>query len=238
MEGNFLLESQQISKTFSNYLNILILVLFLTFVFFMYKRSISQYEIYKNTPNIIMSEEFVQDNLMKAYSSSILNPQHTPNWFQRTSFSSVNYLSSAPLISNFISYLNSRQDWVMDCSECALDGSCEDLEKGQYYYPLDISYESFEILQQKYENLFIIDVRPVSEWEKGNIPTSVPVPLTDVVSYLYPMDRWSEIVIVGGNYLETKLAGEALIQLNFHRLYRIIQPVSKYPGSLDRLDEN
>ncbi|MDD4614764.1 MAG: rhodanese-like domain-containing protein [Caldisericia bacterium] len=185
-----------------------------------------------------MDEHHVQDNLLKAYESSVLNPDYSASWLQTSSFSIMNYLSSAKFTSNLVSYIHSRQDWVMDCSECALDGSCEDLEKEQYFYPVSITYESLQVLQEKYENLFIIDVRSTMQWKEGHIPTSVTVPLTDVVPYLYPMNRWHEIVIVGDNYLETKIAGEALIQLNFHRVYRLIQSVEQYPGELDTIDGN
>lgn len=226
------------SKKISNFVHIFSILLFLTFVFFIYRKNLTQYTIYKNTTNVIMDEHHVQDNLLKAYESSVLNPDYSASWLQTSSFSIMNYLSSAKFTSNLVSYIHSRQDWVMDCSECALDGSCEDLEKEQYFYPVSITYESLQVLQEKYENLFIIDVRSTMQWKEGHIPTSVTVPLTDVVPYLYPMNRWHEIVIVGDNYLETKIAGEALIQLNFHRVYRLIQSVEQYPGELDTIDGN
>ena len=126
----------------------------------------------------------------------------------------------------------------MDCSECALDGSCEDLEKEQFFYPIDISFGTLKELETKYDNVFIIDVRSVAEWEKGHIPESVPIPVLDAVPYLYPLDRWSEVVIVGNNYLETKIVGEALIRLNFHRVYKVIEPVNMYPGELETISGN
>jgi rhodanese-related sulfurtransferase len=226
------------SKKLGNLLNISVLLIFLLFVFYFYHRNLSQYTIHKNSPNLIMDERTVQENLMRVYEKSVLNPDHSPSWFQNISFKTMNYLALAPFSSKMVSYIHSRQDWVMDCSECALDGSCEDLEKEQYFYPISINYETLEEIQNRYQEVFIIDVRPIDKWEKGHIPSSVPVPLTDVVPYLFPMNRWHEIVLVGDNYLETKLAGEALIQLNFHRVYRLTQPIRKYPGKLDSIDEN
>jgi rhodanese-related sulfurtransferase len=226
------------SKKISNVIHVLAIVLFLTFVFFVYRKNLTQYIIHKNTPNVIMDESTVQDNVLRAYEKTVLNPEHEATWFQQKAFSLVNYLSSSRFTSKMITYIHSRQDWVMDCSECALGGSCDDLEKEQYFYPISIDYDSLQTLQDRYENVFIIDVRPTTLWENGHIPNSVTVPLTDVVPYLFPMNRWHEIVIVGDNYLETKIAGEALIQLNFHRVYRLIQPVSNYPGELERIDGN
>ncbi len=76
--------------------------------------------------------------------TSVLNPKYEASFFEKVLFSSIDHLSKWSLTSNFISYINSRQDWVMDCSECALDGSCEDLEKEQFFYPVDISYSTLE----------------------------------------------------------------------------------------------
>jgi rhodanese-related sulfurtransferase len=226
------------AKKLGNLINILVLVIFLSFVFYFYQNNLTQYTVHKNSPNIIMDEETVQDNLMKVYQKSVLNPEHTPSWLQEISFKTVNFLAMAPFSANIVTYIHSKQDWVNDCSECALDGSCDDLEKEQYFYPLSINYDTLEEIQNRYQEVFIIDVRTTDKWEKEHIPSSVTVPLTDVVPYLFPMNRWHEIVLVGDNYLETKLAGEALIQLNFHRVYRLIQSVNQYPGELDTIYEN
>ncbi len=226
------------SKKLGNLINISVILIFLLFVFYFYHRNLTQYTIHKNSPNLIMDEHTVQENLMRVYEKSVLNPDHSPSWFQKISFKTMNYLATAPFSSNMVSYIHSRQDWVMDCSECALDGSCEDLEKEQFFYPISIDFETLVDIQNRYQDVFIIDVRSVDQWEEGHIPTSVPVPLTDVVPYLFPMNRWHEIVLVGDNYLETKFAGEALIQLNFHRVYRLTQPVKQYPGELESIHEN
>jgi rhodanese-related sulfurtransferase len=226
------------SKKLGNLINIFVLLMFLTFVFYFYQRNLTQYTIHKNSPTIIMDEQTVQDNLMRVYLKSVLNPEHTPSWLQEISFKIMNYLAIAPFSAYMVSYIHSKQDWVMDCSECSLDGPCEDLEKDQFFYPLSINYDTLEEIQNRYQEVFIIDVRPTDQWEKGHIPSSVTVPLTDVAPYLFPMNRWHEIVLVGDNYLETKLAGEALIQLNFHRVYRINQPVYQYPGELETIYGN
>ena len=135
------------SKKLGNLLNISVLLIFLLFVFYLYHRNLSQYTIHKNSPNLIMDEHTVQENLMRVYEESVLNPDHSPSWFQNISFKTTNYLALAPFSSKMISYIHSRQDWVMDCSECALDGSCEDLEKEQYFYPISINYETLEEIQ-------------------------------------------------------------------------------------------
>ncbi len=225
-------------SSLANTLQILIVIVFLVFVFLFYARNLNKYETFKNTTNNIVSEQDVQAIVEDSYNTSILNPKYEASFIEKVLFSSIDHLSKWNLTSNFISYINSRQDWVMDCSECALDGSCEDLEKEQFFYPVDISFSTLEEIEEKYKNVFIIDVRTVEKWENGHIPNSVPIPVLDVVPYLYPLDRWSEVIIVGDNYLEKKIVGEALIRLNFHRVYKVVEPVNMYPGKLESINGN
>jgi hypothetical protein len=50
----------------------------------------------------------------------------------------------------------------------------------------------------------------------------------NLVDQIYVVNRWTEIVVVGDSYLQTKLASEALLRLNFHRLFRLIIPIKKW----------
>ncbi|MCK5847772.1 MAG: rhodanese-like domain-containing protein [Caldisericia bacterium] len=218
--------------------NVVALVLFLVFAFSVYHKTITRYEDFKNTPNIIVSEKDSQRVLIDAYENSVLNENKTNSGIRLMKFYLVDFLSTFRLTAKFVSYINSKQDWVEDCSTCALGGGCDDLEKTMYFYPLDVTYDSLPDLVKLYPDLFIVDVRPDGEWEKKHIKNSVPIPLTQVVPYLFPLDRWSEVIFVGDNYLETKLAGEALIRLNFHRVYKLRGSVKDYTGEMEFIDGN
>jgi rhodanese-related sulfurtransferase len=80
----------------------------------------------------------------------------------------------------------------------------------------------------QYSKLMVIDVRKTEDYISAHIPSSVNLPLLDLVNQIFTIDRWTEIVIVGDSYQQTKLAGESLLRLNFHRIHRLMIPVNQW----------
>jgi rhodanese-related sulfurtransferase len=120
--------------------------------------------------------------------------------------------------------------------ECANDGDFVDSSIPQIRYPLDISKKELNQKIKDYPELLIIDVRDEEKYIKSHIPGSVTMPLLDLVNQIFTVNRWTEVVVVGDSYLQTKLASEALLRLNFQRLHRLIVPVKKSGQQLESFE--
>jgi len=107
------------------------------------------------------------------------------------------------------------------------------LEALIYPYPVDISLKTLQSKMKFDQKLLIIDVRNENAYLERHIPSSVNMPLLDMVNFMLTVDRWSEIVVVGDNYVQTKLASEALQRLNFHRVHRLIVPIDRWDGKFE-----
>lgn len=98
--------------------------------------------------------------------------------------------------------------------------------------------EALELLESVSDNVKIIDVREAEEFELGNIPGSINIPLGQLREQLEMLDRKKEVVIYCGVGLRSYLASRILILNGFKNVrnlnggYRIFQALqSEYNNS-------
>lgn len=190
--------------------------------------------------NVILSPEEVNAQLIKSIKNTpldvsfkVTNPKRA---FQKGYFSALNFLSEQRLINPIIHFINKNQGIVEDCSSCSTatsDGSCGDSSQPVIAYPIDLTLKALHSKILQNPRLMIIDVRDTSEYVMNHIPGSVSIPLLEMVDQMFTIDRWTEIVVVGDTYIQTKLAGESLLRLNFHRLHRLMLPVNRWDGKME-----
>lgn len=188
--------------------------------------------------NTLPSPETVNEILITEYNKTPLSPEFNSSKisskFISFKYSLLDFMSRNKFTGYFLNYFNESGFEVSDCSNCPFTrSSCYDSEVLMYYYPVDISMTELHAKINYDQELLIIDVRNEDDYIKEHIPSSVNIPLLDIVNFMVPVDRWSEIVIVGDNYIQTKLASEALQRLNFHRVHRLNVPVSRWDGEFE-----
>ena len=185
----------------------------------------------------ILSPKTVNELLITEYNKTPLSPEFNRNSLSGKlnsfKYSFLNFISSNKITGYFLNFLNKSRFGASNCSTCSSGSSCSDLEALSYYYPVDISLEGLHSKMKFDKKLLIIDVRNEEAYLKKHIPSSVNMPLLDITNFMSTVDRWSEIVIVGDGYIQTKLAAEALQRLNFHRVHRLTVSVDRWDGQFE-----
>ncbi|HXK69872.1 MAG TPA: rhodanese-like domain-containing protein [Caldisericia bacterium] len=217
-----------------NLLDILLIAIFIFVAFTLMSRSSSASINFNNLP----SPETVNEILISEYKRTPLSPEFDNSSlsakFTSLKYSLLEFASSNKFTAYFLNYFNKLGFGSSDCSSCAYPVSgCSDYETLIYYYPVDISLKELHTKINNDQKLLIIDVRDEEDYLKSHIPLSVNIPLLDIVNFMITVDRWSEIVVVGDNYIQTKLAAEALQRLNFHRVHRLNVPISEWDGEIE-----
>lgn len=207
-------------------------ILFMTFIMFFKNQARGSFD-----PNTMLSPDDVNTILNESIKGSPLDKLFQANTFSGTVknsyFLALNALSQQSFFNPILHFINKNQGIVEDCSACATDISCGDSSQPIIAYPVDLTIKALHVKMLQYPKLMIIDVRNSKQYLISHIPSSVNLPLLDLVDQIYTVDRWMEIVIVGDNYMQTKLAGESLIRLNFHRVHRLIVPVTNWDKVLE-----
>jgi len=213
--------------------DIVVIAIVLTFTGFLYN-SYNQYTISVSLdPNYIKGAPDINAILLQQIQNTPLDPgfvgNKPMNQFKTFGFKTANLITQIPLIDAIYHLINKNQGFVHVCSA---DGEYVDSTIPQIRYPLDITKKELRQKIKEYPDLLIVDVRNIDDYLKGHIQGSVTMPLLDLINQIYIVNRWTEIVVVGDSYLQTKLASEALLRLNFQRLHRLIIPVSKWSKQL------
>lgn len=183
-------------------------------------------------PNTLLSPDTVNEIVLNSIANTPLDTNFDSSKIsgkiRLAYFSTVNRLSTQKIFSSILHFFNKNKGIVEDCSSCSTEASCGDSSQPVISYPIDLSLKALHVKSQQYPKLMIIDVRDTNNYVEYHIPSSINMPLLDLVNQMFIVDRWTEIVIVGNSYFQTKLAGESLLRLNFHRLHRLIVPVEKW----------
>lgn len=223
---------KKIRKKFS-VADILLILIFILVAIYLIVGSVSSSENLSFEGQLSPRE--VKELLIEEYNNTPLSPEFNPNTLSGKinllKYSFLNFVSSNKITSYFLSYFNKSRFGVSSCSTCTETYSCS-LELA-YYYPVDISLEGLHSKMKFDKKLLIIDVRDEEAYLKKHIPSSVNMPLLDITNFMSTVDRWSEIVIVGDCYVQTKLAAEALQRLNFHRVHRLTVSVDRWDGQFE-----
>lgn len=213
--------------------DILVVAVFLSVIAFLFMQSRPQLSWMEAQ----MHPDQAKEIMMQEISGTPLHPEYNPRVFsQRFKTWRINltgWFSEKPFSNRFVHYFNSMQGWVADCSSCSDEDVCADLEEVILPYPIDITQDQLKEKMNGSKDLMIIDVRDVETYTQAHIPDAVNLPLLEMVDWVFPTNRWSEIVIVGDSYFQTKIAVETLRRLNFHRLFRLISPVKSWDGELN-----
>jgi rhodanese-related sulfurtransferase len=184
-------------------------------------------------PNFIKGAPDVNAILIDRIKNSPLSPEFIKtnpiHMIKTFGFHAANILTQIPFIDSIYHFVNKNQGFVHECNN---DGQFVDSSVPKIRYPLDITNKELRQKIKDYPELMIVDVREESKYLKGHIPGSVSLPVFVLVDQIYHVNRWTEIVVVGDSYLQTKLASEALLRLNFQRLHRLIMPVEKWGKDL------
>lgn len=184
-------------------------------------------------PNFIKGATDVNAILIDRIKDSPLSPDFSKtkpiHAIKTFGFHAANVLTQVPFIDAIYHFVNKNQGFVHECNN---DGQFVDSSVPKIRYPLDITKKELRQKIKDYPDLMIVDVREESKYIKGHIPGSVSLPILVLVDQIYHVNRWTEIVVVGDSYLQTKLASEALLRLNFQRLHRLIVPVEKWGKEL------
>jgi hypothetical protein len=183
-------------------------------------------------PNSMLSPEAVNKILIDEIKNTPLNDSFNASSFsgriKNTYFKAINVMSQQRIFNSLIHFINKNQGIVEDCSACSTEASCGDSSQPVIAYPIDLTVKALHVKMTQYPKLMMIDVRKTGDYINSHIPSSVNLPVLDLVDQIFTVDRWTEIVIVGDSYLQTKLAGESLLRLNFHRVHRLMVPVKKW----------
>jgi len=220
-------------KKRSYIVDFVVIVLVLILAWFMYGR----YNDYRTSvalnPNYINGPSDINAIIVKRIKNTPLNPEYNrsklTNRLKSFGYYAANFLTQWKPIDSIYHFVNRNQGFV---HECSTDGEFVDSTIPQIRYPLDITKSELKQKILDYPTLLIVDVRDEDKYVKGHIPNSVTMPLLDLVNQIFTVNRWTEIVITGDAYLQTKLASEALLRLNFQRLHRLIIPVTKWGENL------
>jgi rhodanese-related sulfurtransferase len=188
-------------------------------------------------PNSILSPEAVNQIISDQIKGTPLDDSFVANTFSGkvkiSYYQTMNLLSQKKIFNSLLHFINKNQGLVEDCSACSTEASCGDSTQPVIAYPLDLTIQALHVKMQQYPKLMIIDVRKTEEYVSGHIPSSLNIPMLDLVDQTFTVDRWTEIVVVGDTYFQTKLAGESLLRLNFHRLHRLMVPVKSWDKKLE-----
>ena len=227
-----------VKKLRINIVDIILIVIFLFVAFSLISRSSSNASLAEISFNNLPSPETVNEILISEYNRTPLSPEFSGSSFSTKfnflKYSFLDFASSNKFTGYFLNYFNKSGFGRSDCSSCANPVSgCSDFETLIYYYPVDISLKELHAKINNDPRLLIIDVRDEKDYLEGHIPSSVNIPLLDVVNFMVTVDRWSEIVIVGDSYIQSKLAAEALQRLNFHRVHRLNVSINKWDGEFE-----
>jgi rhodanese-related sulfurtransferase len=215
-------------------IDIVVIAFVLLFAGFLYNNYFQYSKSVALDPNYIKGAPDINNMLLQQIQNTPLDPDFLStkpiNILKTFSFKTANLISQVPMIDSIYHFVNKNQGFVHECSS---DGEYVDSTIPQIRYPLDITKKELQQKIKDYPELLIVDVRNVDNYLKGHIPCSVTMPLLDLINQIYIVNRWTEIVVAGDSYLQTKLASEALLRLNFQRLHRLIVPIEKWCKQLE-----
>jgi len=234
MRKDLMMKPRRNSIPITDFIVISIILLFTVLLFFRNRNAVGA------DVNVIQSPEEVNIQLIKTMKNTpldasfkITNPIKA---IRKGYFNTLNFLSMQIFFNPIIHFINKNQGVVEDCSSCSTatsDGSCGDSSQPVISYPIDLTIKALHSKIGQYPKLMIIDVRDTPAYVLNHISGSVSIPLLELVDQMFTIDRWTEIVVVGDSYLQTKLAGESLLRLNFHRLHRLMLPVNRWDGKME-----
>lgn len=188
-------------------------------------------------PNYIYGPSDINAIIINKIKDAPIDPAYDgkglTSFIKTLGFQLSNFITQWKPIDSLYHFINRNQGFV---HECSTDGEFVDSTIPQIRYPLDITKKDLQKKIREYPELLIVDVRDETKYIKGHIPNSVNMPLLEMVNQIFTVNRWTEVVVVGDAYLQTKLASEALLRLNFQRLHRLIIPVTKWGPTLDSFE--
>jgi rhodanese-related sulfurtransferase len=203
-----------------------VILIFTGVLFF---RSYSSHAI---DPNLLLSPEAVAEMIREEVKDTPLDDAFNPHTFsgkiKMAYFQSINNLSQQKVFNSFLHFMNKNKGILEDCSACTTEESCGEENQTAFSYPVDLTLQALQTKITQIPHLMIVDVRDIEDYLSYHIPSSVNFPLFDLPNQIFTTDRWTEIVVVGDSYWQTKLAGESLIRLNFHRVHRLMVPIEKW----------
>ena len=224
-------------KNKAGIIDVVVIVGVLIFAGFMYNNSQQGKKAFAQDPNFIKGATDIKTLLQTQIQNTPLDPafdhNKTINKLKSFGYSTVSLINQVPFINSVFHFINKNQGFVHQCSN---DGQFVDSTIPKIRYPLDITKKELQQKIKDYPELMIIDVRNVEEYVKKHIQGSVTIPLSELADQVFTLNRWTEVVIVGDDYLQTKLASEAMLRLNFQRMHRLIIPVNKWSKDLESFE--
>lgn len=184
-----------------------------------------------------LSRQQVQEALLMEYQHSTANPEFKVNslrrFFRKTGDVIIDRLARTKYFSNILSSRRINNIGLATVA-CSSDSACGITNEG-YQYPIPVNQEELiklqiDVPQTRNPTIIIIDVRSEEEYLASHIPGAVNIPVTQIVDIIFPMDRWSTVVVVGNTYEETRIASEALYRMLFHYIYRFQYPYPYWNG--------
>lgn len=221
------------SQNRAGIIDVVVIIGVLILAGFMYNNSQQGKQVFAQDPNFIKGASDIKTLLQTQIQNTPMDPafDHTKPINKLKSFGNrtVSLVNQVPFINSVFHFINKNQGFVHQCSN---DGQFVDSTIPKIRYPLDITKKEFLQKIKDYPDLMILDVRDVEAYVKKHIKGSVTIPLLELADQVFILNRWTEIVVVGDSYQQTKLASEALLRLNFQRLHRLIVPVEKWGKEL------
>ena len=86
---------------------------------------------------------------------------------------------------------------------------------------------------QNSENLFLLDVRESFEFEYGNIPGSVLIPMNQVQQKLFELKADQEIVVICHHGIRSQMVANLLEHSGFSRVCNLIGGIDSWSQKVD-----
>jgi rhodanese-related sulfurtransferase len=225
------MEKKRPSK--STIVDIVVIVSVIILAGFLYTNYLKEKSSVALTPNYIQGSPNIDTLLREQTKNTPLDPSFDrskiSNKFITGYQNTLTFLTQIPVIDNIFHFMNKNQGFV---HECISDGEFVDSTVPKIRYPVDLTKKELQKKIIDFPELMIIDVRSLDDYLKAHIPGSVTIPFLELPTQIFNVNRWTEIVVVGDSYLQTKLASEALLRLSFLRVHRLIVPVRKWGREL------
>jgi len=200
--------------------DLVVILIFFTIVFLMFLRSARSNNLYNSCQNPSELNSIIQLETK----NSFLNPEAPISWWDKTSMTILNALSSTTFTNHVLLYFNPKYPLTVNCSSCFETEPCDENELEPYFYPKQITLNEMNSMVSSTPTIPYHAILIQSSLEKEN---ELPFPtqtshLFDLVSTFEELQKENPVFILGSTYLETKIASETMVRAGFKRVYRVI----------------
>ncbi len=95
----------------------------------------------------------------------------------------------------------------------------------------EVTLSDFEQKLAQGENLNVVDVRELQEFEEGHIPGAIHIALGDVEARMNELVKSDEIYLICHSGRRSAIAGSTLAKAGFTRLYNVVPGMRDFTGN-------